>query len=224
MTSALKLGRRERNKQRNRSEILEAALHEFSEKGFHEASIQAIALRSEFSVGSIYTLFGSKEDLYRDLLIQHAEESRIAFTEALQQSDNEYEQLVNYVEAKGRLFANRMELARLIFTETLGTGVSFKSGPNPELKLMYDVWHEALAHIISSGIEKGIFRDVDPMGMAVALEGLTNHFIYQSQEDPNGFTYERGVQVLHETFFKSILADTPQAAGSIHDTGDTPGS
>ena len=209
MISEIKLNRRERNKLRNKQEILEAALHEFSEKGFHEASIQAIALRSEFSVGSIYALFGSKEDLYRDLLIQHAEESRITFTQALEQSENEYEQLVNYVEAKGRLFADRMKLARLIFTETLGTGICFKTGPNPELKLMYDIWHERLAQIFTSGIEKGIFRNVDPMGMAVALEGLTNHFIYQWQEDPKGFTYERGIQVLHDTFFKSILVDAP---------------
>lgn len=205
MIAEAKLTRRERNKQRNRREILEAAMLEFSERGYHDTSIQDIAVRAEFAVGTIYALFGTKEDLYRELLREHAVEAAAEFTTALEHGNDEYEQLWNYVEAKGRLYEDKIKLARLIFTETLGTGICFKTGPNPELKTMYDLWHRRLAEIFAAGIEKGIFRPADPLSLALALEGMTNQFLYQWSEDPEGFPYSMALDAIRQVFFRSIL-------------------
>lgn len=205
MVTEQKLSRRERNKLRNRSEILQAAMLEFSERGYHDTSIQDIAVRAEFAVGSIYTLFGTKEDLYRELLREHAVEAANQFTRAIEQGSDEYEQLWNYVEAKGRLYEDKIKLARLIFTETLGTGILFKTGPNPELKQMYELWHRQLAEIFRAGIEKGIFRAADPLALALALEGMTNQFLYQWSEDPESFTYSMALDAVRDVFFRSIL-------------------
>ena len=205
MIADLKLSRRERNKQRNRAEILEAALHEFSERGFHDTSIQDIAVRAEFAVGTIYALFGTKEDLYRDLLREHVVEATAQFSKALEDGSDEYEQLWNYVEAKGRLYEDKIKLARLILTETLGTGICFKTGPNPELKAMYDLWHRQLAEIFASGIRKGVFRDANPLSLALALEGMTNQFLYQWSEDPEGYPYSMALDAVRDVFFRAIL-------------------
>lgn len=205
MIAEQKLTRRERNKRRNRREILEAALQEFSERGYHDTSIQDIAVRAEFAIGTIYALFGTKEDLYRELLREHAAEATEEFSKALEQGENEYEQLWNYVEAKGRLYEDKIKLARLIFTETIGTGICFKTGPNPELKSMYDLWHRRLADIFASGIRKGIFREANPLSLALALEGMTNQFLYQWSEDPEGFTYAMALAAVRGVFFRSIL-------------------
>lgn len=205
MIAEAKLTRRERNKQRNRREILEAALHEFSERGFHDTSIQDIAVRAEFAVGTIYALFGTKEDLYRELLREHVVEATAEFTAALEKGDDEYAQLWNYVEAKGRLYEDKIKLARLIFTETLGTGICFKTGPNPELKSMYDLWHRRLAMTFESGIRKGIFRPTDPLSLALALEGMSNQFLYQWSEDPESFTYAMALDAIRDVFFRAIL-------------------
>lgn len=205
MITEARPSRRERNKERNKREVLDAALHEFSERGYHDTSIQDIALRAEFAVGTIYALFGTKEDLYRELLREHAVEAATEFTKALEHGRNEYEQLWNYVEAKGRLYEDKIKLARLIFTETLGTGILFKTGPNPELKTMYDLWHRRLAMIFESGIQKGVFRNSNPLSLALALEGMTNQFLYQWSEDPEGFTYDMALEAIREVFFRSIL-------------------
>ena len=211
-----KPGRRERNKERNKREILEAAMHVFSERGFHDASIQDIAARAEFAVGTIYALYDTKEDLYRALLLQHAQEATAKFTEALEHGEDEHAQLWNYVQAKGRLFEHKMKLARLIFTETLGTGISFKAGPNPELKSMYDTWHRRLAQIFAAGMEHGVFRKANPLSLALALEGMTNQFLYQSQEDPEGFTYDMALETIRDVFFRSIVLDPRAIGGATH--------
>jgi AcrR family transcriptional regulator len=206
MTVEIGVGRRERNRIRNRNEILEAAQMEFSINGYHDTSIQAIAVRADFAVGTLYQLFDTKENLYRELLIDYAEQARIRFTEALSTASTSYERLVNYVRAKGELFEDRIPLARLILMETMGTGILFKSGPKPELNMMYDIWHKLLAELFEEGIRSGEFRRVDAMGAAVTLEGMTNQFIYHWQQEPDTFRYERAVEQIEDLFLKPLRA------------------
>jgi len=52
-----KLPRREREKLRQRQEILTAALGLFSEKGYHNVSMQEIAETAEFATGTLYKFF-----------------------------------------------------------------------------------------------------------------------------------------------------------------------
>ncbi len=47
-----------------RKKILDAAIMEFSERGFDSANINSIAQNSGISVGSIYKYFDNKEDLF----------------------------------------------------------------------------------------------------------------------------------------------------------------
>jgi TetR/AcrR family transcriptional regulator len=59
---------RERNPQRSRTRILDAALEEFAEKGFAGARVEAIARRAGLNKQLISHHFGGKEALYRAVL------------------------------------------------------------------------------------------------------------------------------------------------------------
>lgn len=48
--------------------LLDAAAVEFGEKGFHEASISGITRRAGTALGSFYTYFDSKDELFRALV------------------------------------------------------------------------------------------------------------------------------------------------------------
>lgn len=48
--------------------ILDASAIEFGEKGFHEASVSSITQRAGVALGSFYTYFDSKEELFRALV------------------------------------------------------------------------------------------------------------------------------------------------------------
>ena len=52
-----------------RQRLLEAAGHEFVIHGFHDASVRAICRRAEANVSAIRHYFGSKEALYREVLV-----------------------------------------------------------------------------------------------------------------------------------------------------------
>ncbi|MEN6472395.1 MAG: helix-turn-helix domain-containing protein, partial [Syntrophaceae bacterium] len=65
----IKLPRREREKERQRQEMLEAALGLFSDKGYHNVTMHEIAEKAEFAIGTLYKFFRNKEDLYRTLIL-----------------------------------------------------------------------------------------------------------------------------------------------------------
>ena len=48
--------------------LLDAAAEEFGEKGFHEASISQITQRAGIAIGSFYTYFDSKEEVFTALV------------------------------------------------------------------------------------------------------------------------------------------------------------
>ena len=67
--------------------LLDAAAGEFGEHGFHAGSISGITRRAGVALGSFYTYFDSKDEIFRalvkDLSMRVGEEARSALTEDL---------------------------------------------------------------------------------------------------------------------------------------------
>jgi AcrR family transcriptional regulator len=61
--------RKEREKKMRRDQIQMAAKQVFLDRGFHAATMEEIAEAAEFSVGSLYQYFVSKDELYASLNI-----------------------------------------------------------------------------------------------------------------------------------------------------------
>ena len=88
--------RREREKLLQRQEILAVALTLFSEKGYHNVSMQEVAGKAEFAIGTLYKFFQNKEDLYRVLVLEECEKFYDAFDRALEAPGDEVEKLRKY--------------------------------------------------------------------------------------------------------------------------------
>jgi AcrR family transcriptional regulator len=55
-----------------RRRLLDAAIAVVAERGFHAASVDAIATDAGYSVGAIYSNFGGKDDLFLAVFDEHA--------------------------------------------------------------------------------------------------------------------------------------------------------
>src|SRR3954453_11461541 len=66
--------------------LLESALEVFAERGYHASSIDDIARKGGISKALIYEHFASKQDLYAELLEQHAGELFSALAEAISEA------------------------------------------------------------------------------------------------------------------------------------------
>ena len=200
-----KLSRREREKLRQRREILDTALDLFSEKGYHNVSMHEIAREADFAIGTLYKFFKNKEDLYKALIMEQAEEFHDVMNKAVDISDNEIEKIRNYVKVKGEVFMNNTSMIRLYFAETRGASFNIKAGLDADIRKMYDDFLHKLAEVFESGIKKKRFkRLLDPYYLAVALDSLTNAFLFLWLEDPKRHPYLKNVETIMGIFFNNV--------------------
>ena len=201
-----KLSRREREKLRQRQEILDAALELFSEKGYHNVSMHEIAEKAEFAIGTLYNFFKNKEDLYKTLIIEQANRFHEALTKAVEKVDDEIEKLRNYVKAKSTVFMENVRVIRLYFAETRGASFNIKAGLDNEIRRRYQEFLHTLAAIFESGIEKKRFRKIaDPYHLAVALDSLCNAFLFLWLEAPEQHPYPDDPDAILNILFMGLV-------------------
>ena len=199
-----RLPRREREKLRHREEILEVALELFSNGGYHNVSMNEIAEKAEFAVGTLYNFFKNKEDLYKALMLAKAESFYPILADPLQESDP-LKSLQKYIETRWRLFTENTSVWRLYFSETSGASFNLKSGLDQEILQVYDRLMNKLTAVFKSGVQKNIFRGLDPYCMAVALEGTISAFLFRSLEKPELLTTHDGLSTVTEIFLGGVL-------------------
>ncbi len=201
-----KLSRREMDKLRHRRQMLAAALDLFSLKGYHNVSMHEIAGKAEFAIGTLYKFFKNKEDLYKALIMEKADEYHRALSDVLSKENDTLAVIGDYIAAKAQIFANSVATLRLYFAETRGASFNIKAGLDQDIRKLYDKMVEHLVSTMKRGIDRKVLKEGDPYYMAVALEGLTNSFLFCWLEDPKHHSYEENVQMIKEMFLNGCLA------------------
>jgi len=182
--------RRERERLRQRREMLAAALRLFSEKGYHNVSMHQIAETAEFAIGTLYKFFKNKEDLYKALMLEQSDIFHETLMEAIKGPDEEIEKLRNYVKAKGELFRANISMIRLYFAETRGASFNVMAGLDSEIRERYYDFLQNLASVFEAGMRRKRFKRIAaPYHMAVALDSLTNAFLFLWLEMPEHHPY-----------------------------------
>lgn len=173
--------RRERRIAARQAQILDAAAHVFSQKGYQNATTKEIAEAADLSEGTLYNYFANKQDLLIGVARAYADEV-IADMESIQAD--------GYAELLAQFMANRFRRGR---ERRLFMVFLYESRWNEDVRRYYV--EEAIHHIIATTerhmhdlVENGVLRDVDPeiaartmsatiMGFATLFElGITvNH-------------------------------------------------
>ncbi len=200
-----KLSRREKEKVRQRQEMLEAALSLFSKKGYHNVSMHEVAQKAEFAIGTLYKFFKSKEDLYKALIMEKAEEVHEALMKAIGENEDEVEKLRNYVKTMGEVFRTNLPVIRLYFSETGGENFTLMGGFHSEIREQHGEFLQTLASIFASGIKKNRFKRIaNPFFLAVALDGITTAFLSRWLEAPERHPYPEDPDVILNILFKGL--------------------
>lgn len=200
-----KLSRREREKLRQRQEMLDAAVKLFSKDGYHNVSMLKIAQEAEFAIGTLYKFFRNKEDLYKSIIIKQANTFHEELTAALAAKDDVVEKLRNYINSKGSVFMNNVSVVRLYFAETRGASFNIKAGLDKEIREDYEQLMQELAKVFEAGIQQKRFQQIaDPYHLAVALESLTNTFLLLWLESPERHSYPEDPDVILDILCKSL--------------------
>lgn len=200
-----KLSRKEREQLQRRTEILQAALELFSQKGYHNVSMQEIAARAEFALGTIYKFFKNKEELYREVLMQTAILICSTLSKVLEEKGDEYITIKKYLETKCKLFVENISAIQLYFAE-VGGGITInvKKTLDAELRSFYDRTIRKLATVFDKGIQKKIFHAFDPYYLALALDSISDAFLFDWMENPDRFPISTIAELIEKIFLERI--------------------
>jgi AcrR family transcriptional regulator len=201
-----KLPRREREKLRQRQEMLAAALDLFSQNGYHNVSMHEIAEKAEFAIGTLYKFFQNKEDLYKALVLEQCDKFEDAITHAIEELDDEVEKLRNYIRTKGERFRGNLPFVRLFLAERRGASFNIKAGLDDELRKRHYAFLQKLTAIFKSGIKNKRFKNIaDPFHLAVALDSAIDAFLLLWLDAPENHSFPEDPDVILDIFFKGLI-------------------
>lgn len=202
--------------------MLHAALLLFSEKGYHNASMQEIAAKAEFAVGTLYKFFRNKADLYKNLILEQIEEMETRCFDRVESGPvDEIERLRKYVRTKGEHFRGNLSFVRLFIEENRGASFTIHPGLN-EVRARYRGFLNRLALIFEAGIASGRFRPVtSPLRMAVALDSVVNAFLLLWLEAPEAQPFPEDPDSILDIFFKGLL-NPPSPGRRVTDRSPLP--
>jgi len=154
-----------RRKEARPSELLDAALAVFAEKGFAAARLDDIAARAGVSKGTIYLYYSSKEEILRALIkaIPLAMVERVAQLAGAQSGSPE-ETLRSVLQMIGSAIRDPrlIQFPRLI----IGEGGNFPWVAETYRQEVISRGVGVLSGIIRTGVAQGAFRAVDPQHAA----------------------------------------------------------
>ncbi|MBL7189349.1 MAG: TetR/AcrR family transcriptional regulator [Phycisphaerae bacterium] len=199
------LSRKERERLRHKEEILAVALKLFSEKGFHNVSMQEIAEESEFAVGTLYKFFEGKESLFAALMGSCAGRISDILMPILEEEVDERKRISNYIKAHEQIIADHVPTIRLYLSENLSSALTVRPDVEPETDAVREIIHQKLSDIFKSGMRKGIFKDAGPWMATLSLSAMLESFVFAVIKSPGQISVEDGLSRVEEIFFKGSL-------------------
>jgi len=159
-----------RRKTARPSEIIEAALMIFAEKGFAGAKLDDIAARAGVSKGALYLYFETKEDLFRAVVRDGVSPNLEAVQTMMRAYQGSFADLI-------RMALPR--LAHLAATTPLGAVVKMVIGESRNFPELARVWHDdvvgkaiaLVTELIEKAQARGEVRLGDPRTHAFSLIG-----------------------------------------------------
>jgi AcrR family transcriptional regulator len=174
-------GRREQRRRRHQAlsqeHLLDAAEEVFGRKGYHETTLKEVAELADFSVGSVYSFFENKDDLFRQIFVRRGGEFMPEIREVLGASDGDpLEQLHQLVDFQVSWFRLRPHFGRLYLRHSNAAAPASDAEVDRAVADNYDESMRLQADLFRRGQVAGVFRAGDPEVLARLFSGLMSAF------------------------------------------------
>jgi TetR/AcrR family transcriptional regulator len=210
--------RRQRHQSLSRSQLLDAAEEVFGRKGFHETTLKEIAELAEFSVGSVYSFFENKDDLFQQIFVRRGDEFMPLLREAARDEGTPIEQLHRLIDFEIGWFRANPHFGRLFLRHSSATMLSTDRDVDEVIATNYDDAMRLQAALIMRGQESGHFRQGQPEVLARLFSGMIS--AYQALdpkvvEDPpdSSVAHTFPLEQLHEVIDAAFVI-SPRRRGS----------
>ena len=197
--------RRERERERHRGEILDAAEGVFAEKGFGGGTVEDVAVRAEFSVGTLYNYFGKKDDLYYDMIETRWREVADELHRDMDTATTARDVMRLFVEGKYRVCRDYLPFAKIYTRERMGDRFSREGFFTERIEPIWDGIMRRLVQSYHDGVAAGEFRDdIEAEDAVMVLIGSTDELLFAALSEQDVEWLQGKAQVVMTLFFDGV--------------------
>jgi TetR/AcrR family transcriptional regulator len=161
----------------SRTQLLDAAEEVFGRKGFHDTTLKEVAERAEFSVGSVYSFFANKDDLFRQIFVRRGDEFmaglRSLVADAIASPSELLHRLVDF---EIGFFRNQPNFGRLYLHYSSAIMLTTDRDVDAYIADNYEEAMRLQTGLIEQGQRSGAFRSGDPQVLARLFSGIVSAY------------------------------------------------
>ncbi|HPC87005.1 MAG TPA: TetR/AcrR family transcriptional regulator [Smithellaceae bacterium] len=169
--------RREREREQRKSLILDTARELLLEKGMKATSIHQIAKRAELSIGAIYFYYKDKEEIFAALQVEGLELLYRTINQAIDKKSTPEKKIRSVAQAYLSFSEDHKSYFDIINYFLTSPGTIFSPVLKKEIDAHGNASISTLAAAIQEGIDKQLFKKVDPRRQAIILWATFNGMI-----------------------------------------------
>jgi len=166
--------RRKREQEQHIKYILDAAESIFAEQGFFRTTMRQIALKAEFALGTIYSYFGSKKQLYGKVIETKVDELVSFVTREMADVPSVQGQVEKFIQAKMTFLHKNLSFLRLYLAEVDVPRLDINHILPKKVRDKYDSILCVLTGAVWRGMQEGLFKPMDARVIVKTIDGLTN--------------------------------------------------
>ncbi|MCQ6557624.1 TetR/AcrR family transcriptional regulator [Paenibacillus mendelii] len=153
----------------SKDKIIAAAIHVFSEHGYHRASMDEIALSAQVAKGTLYYHFPGKAQLFKTIVMDGFQEISDRIRSVMESDLTLEEQIQRIITHNLDLFLESRGFAHIVFNE-LSNGI--EQDVLEELKGLKEGYIDFLAGVLEEGCKDGVLRSINCRLAAAGIVGL----------------------------------------------------
>ena len=163
--------RRERELELRRADVLAAAAAEFAEKGFDGAQMSALAARAEVALGTLYSLFESKEQLFQAVIETSADAVRDSIQAEVAAISGARERLLCLIDSCFERFRNDPVFFRIYAQSTHGWPARIRATMGESAQAHFTDFVGWIVGLARDAAAAGALRGIDPETFGLSLMG-----------------------------------------------------
>ena len=201
---APKESKRARARAAHLAALLDSAEEVFARKGFQDASVSGIAAAAGLAVGTVYRYVPGKRELGEAVMVRIAE-SRVAALRdvALPAASDRAKGLRALVGLRISHHVKHGAFLRMGFELQRSLG---RREPPESLRKLFAQTRALTAEFFAAGLSRGFWRDLPPVSLARAFDGVCNEEIFAWEREGR----PGGESALSETLLASVSALFPK--------------
>ena len=158
---------------------MNAALVLFSEKDFHEVTVEEIAERVGLSKGTMYLYFENKENLFLSIIQEKTDALLARIKRAIDGPDPYLKRLERLIGSWLGFFEEHQPYFKVIHSEKTRLDFTNKDSLHRHMLKSSIDFAKILNAFIEEGITLGLIRSLKPGVLVKSLQGLINSFIFE---------------------------------------------